>query len=45
MVLSDSVNKKLYPSVDNNMMTLKYPVWIMLQHRKLEVTALNEKSE
>lgn len=26
-------------------MTLKYPVWIMLQHRKLEVTALNEKSE
>lgn len=27
------------------MMTLKYPMWIMLQHRKLEVTALNEKSE
>lgn len=26
------------------MMTLKYPEWIMLQHRKVEVTALNEKS-
>lgn len=27
------------------MMILKYPMWIMLQHRKVEVTALNEKSE